>query len=232
MVYYDVVIRLHGLDALTNFTPPQRDSPSPSPLPAVAETLAEVIAILDKLKNDKSQNKELLDSSPNEDDDDWDGEDPEEGIIYSVEKEESLRKRAWEESKKMWVVAGPTIFTRFSTFGIMVVSQSFIGHIGSTELATYAIVMSVLVRFANGALINEFVKLGGDQLVPYYADILGAILPCIADKEEKIRVVHLLRRCLHQHVLEGQHSKTMLTSARLRRSTFKDGAYINTVFER
>ncbi|KAG4946705.1 hypothetical protein GYH30_042807 [Glycine max] len=37
--------------------------------------------------------------------------------------------------------------------------------------------------------INEFVKLGGDQLVPYYADILGAILPCIADKEEKIRVV-------------------------------------------
>ncbi|KAG2708317.1 hypothetical protein I3760_05G186100 [Carya illinoinensis] len=37
--------------------------------------------------------------------------------------------------------------------------------------------------------INEFVKLGGDQLVPYDADILGAILPCISDEEEKIRVV-------------------------------------------
>ena len=37
--------------------------------------------------------------------------------------------------------------------------------------------------------INEFVKLGGDQLVPHYADILGAILPCISDKEDKIRVV-------------------------------------------
>ncbi|KAK7348916.1 hypothetical protein VNO80_23689 [Phaseolus coccineus] len=37
--------------------------------------------------------------------------------------------------------------------------------------------------------INEFVKLGGDQLVPYYADILGAILPCISDREDKIRVV-------------------------------------------
>ncbi|RZB86148.1 Protein DETOXIFICATION 21 [Glycine soja] len=71
-----------------------------------------------------------------------------------VEKEESLRKRAWDESKKMWVVAGPAIFTRFSTFGIMVVSQSFIGHIGSTELAAYAIVMTVLVRFANGALVS------------------------------------------------------------------------------
>lgn len=42
-----------------------------------------------------------------------------------------------------------------------------------------------------GVQINEFVKLGGDQLVPYYADILGAILPCISDKEEKIRVVSL-----------------------------------------
>ena len=37
--------------------------------------------------------------------------------------------------------------------------------------------------------INEFVKLGGEQLVPYYSDILGAILPCISDEEEKIRVV-------------------------------------------
>lgn len=40
--------------------------------------------------------------------------------------------------------------------------------------------------------INEFVKLGGDQLVPYYADILGAILPSISDKEEKIRVVRFM----------------------------------------
>ncbi|XP_074577078.1 protein VAC14 homolog isoform X2 [Curcuma longa] len=37
--------------------------------------------------------------------------------------------------------------------------------------------------------INEFIKLGREQLVPYYAEILGAILPCISDKEEKIRVV-------------------------------------------
>ncbi len=37
--------------------------------------------------------------------------------------------------------------------------------------------------------INEFVKLGGDQLVPYYADILGVVLPSISDKEEKIQVV-------------------------------------------
>lgn len=44
-------------------------------------------------------------------------------------------------------------------------------------------------RLTSITWMNEFVKLGGDQLVPYYADILGAILPCISDKEEKIRVV-------------------------------------------
>jgi len=71
------------------------------------------------------------------------------------EEEEPLRKRVWEESKKLWVVAGPAIFNRFSTFGIMVVAQSFIGHIGSTELAAYALVMTVLVRFANGILVSQ-----------------------------------------------------------------------------
>ncbi|XP_061362828.1 protein DETOXIFICATION 21-like [Gastrolobium bilobum] len=72
----------------------------------------------------------------------------------SVEEEESLRERVWKESKKMWVVAGPAILTRFSTFGITVISQIFIGHIGSTELAAYALVMTVLVRFANGVLLG------------------------------------------------------------------------------
>ncbi|KAF3320141.1 protein VAC14 isoform X1 [Carex littledalei] len=37
--------------------------------------------------------------------------------------------------------------------------------------------------------VNEFVNLGGDQLVAHYADIVGAILPCISDKEEKIRAI-------------------------------------------
>ncbi|KAL2346074.1 hypothetical protein Fmac_000074 [Flemingia macrophylla] len=46
-----------------------------------------VIAILDKIKNDESQDKEKVDSSAHEeeeddDDDDWDGEDPDQGIIY------------------------------------------------------------------------------------------------------------------------------------------------------
>lgn len=44
-------------------------------------------------------------------------------------------------------------FTFFSMFGINVVSQAFIGHIGSTELAAYALVFTVL-RFSNGIFVS------------------------------------------------------------------------------
>ncbi|CAD6268725.1 unnamed protein product [Miscanthus lutarioriparius] len=65
-----------------------------------------------------------------------------------------LRRRAWEENKKLWVVAGPSIFTRFASFGVTVISQAFIGHIGATELAAYALVSTVLMRFSNGILLG------------------------------------------------------------------------------
>lgn len=58
--------------------------------------------------------------------------------------------------------------------------------------------------------INEFVKLGGDQLVPHYADILGAILPCISDKEEKIRVVSFHFANAYLNVLSFNLFITML----------------------
>ncbi|KAL0453330.1 UNVERIFIED_CONTAM: protein DETOXIFICATION 21 [Sesamum latifolium] len=69
-------------------------------------------------------------------------------------KEEDLKGKIWEENKKTWVVAGPAIFTRFSTFGITVISQAFIGHIGPTELAAFALVATLLARFANGLLLG------------------------------------------------------------------------------
>lgn len=69
------------------------------------------------------------------------------------EKELSLGKRVWKESKLMWIVAGPAIFTRCSTFGIQIISQAFVGHIGSRELAAYSLVFTVLVRFVNGLMV-------------------------------------------------------------------------------
>ncbi|XP_047945178.1 protein DETOXIFICATION 21-like [Salvia hispanica] len=81
--------------------------------------------------------------------------DPREALVKPVEEEEvDLKTKLWVENKKMWVVAGPAIFTRFSTFGINVISQAFVGHIGATELAAYALVFTLLTRFANGLLLG------------------------------------------------------------------------------
>ena len=75
------------------------------------------------------------------------------GAEVTVADEVTVRDRVWSETKKIWVVAGPAIFTRFSTFGINVISQAFIGHIGPTELAAYSIVNTVFLRFSTGILV-------------------------------------------------------------------------------
>ncbi|KAG2301727.1 hypothetical protein Bca4012_059964 [Brassica carinata] len=77
--------------------------------------------------------------------------------------------------------------------------SEFLQEIKNSPSVDYGRMAEILVQRASSpdeftrltaiTWINEFVKLGGDQLVRYYADILGAILPCISDKEEKIRVV-------------------------------------------
>ncbi|KAL8132248.1 hypothetical protein AgCh_007944 [Apium graveolens] len=80
--------------------------------------------------------------------------------VQRAEEEGTLKERVWTESKKMWIVAAPAIFTRFSTFGVSIISQAFIGHIGPTELAAYALVSTVLLRFANGVLLGMSSALG------------------------------------------------------------------------
>ncbi|KQK11877.1 hypothetical protein BRADI_1g00272v3 [Brachypodium distachyon] len=65
------------------------------------------------------------------------------------EEEEELQvglgRRILEENRKLWVVAGP---------------PAFIGHIGATELAAYALVSTVLMRFGTGVLLGMASVLG------------------------------------------------------------------------
>ncbi|XP_047964689.1 protein DETOXIFICATION 22-like [Salvia hispanica] len=61
-----------------------------------------------------------------------------------------LKNKIWNETKKLWVVACPAILIPFSTFGIHVISQAFIGHFSSMQLAAYALVFSVIFRVVLG----------------------------------------------------------------------------------
>ena len=80
---------------------------------------------------------------------------PEEG----AEEKLPFLKRLWNENKLVWRVAASGMFTRFSTFGIFVITQAFVGHIGAKELAALALVFTVLIRFANGILVSFFIPL-------------------------------------------------------------------------
>ncbi|KAI4330558.1 hypothetical protein MLD38_028837 [Melastoma candidum] len=62
--------------------------------------------------------------------------------------------RVSEESKKLWRITFPAILSRVTAFGIFVVTQAFVGHFGSTELAAYAIMQILGVQFVFGILIG------------------------------------------------------------------------------
>ncbi|KAL8127581.1 hypothetical protein AgCh_014476 [Apium graveolens] len=96
-----------------------------------------------------------------------------------AEEEGKLKDRVWTEYKKIWIVAAPAIFSRFSTLGVGIISQAFIGHIGATELAAYALVSTVLLKFANGIQLGMSSALHTPSGQSYGAeqyDMLGVYL--------------------------------------------------------
>ncbi|KAF3564421.1 hypothetical protein DY000_02019340 [Brassica cretica] len=58
----------------------------------------------------------------------------------------------WIETKKLWSIIGPAIFTRVATYLFFLISQSFAGHLGELELNiiigfTYGLLRSWIVLF-------------------------------------------------------------------------------------
>ncbi|CAM8988727.1 unnamed protein product [Rhodiola kirilowii] len=80
----------------------------------------------------------------------------EESLLNPFQKnnEVGLRQKAWEESKKIWRVAFPAILCRVTSFGLTVVTQAFIGHISELDLAAYALIQFISVRFSSGILLG------------------------------------------------------------------------------
>ncbi|XP_037492532.1 protein DETOXIFICATION 24 isoform X3 [Jatropha curcas] len=73
---------------------------------------------------------------------------------YNTTATNDLKTRIWTESKKIWRVAFPGMVARVTSFGLLVVTQVFLGRIGELELAAYAIEQTIFLRFINGILIG------------------------------------------------------------------------------
>lgn len=69
------------------------------------------------------------------------------------DQDQSLSRRIWIESKKLWRIVGPAIFSRIASYSMFVVSQAFAGHLGDLELAAMSIASSVISGFDFGLLV-------------------------------------------------------------------------------
>ncbi|XP_030542728.1 protein DETOXIFICATION 27-like [Rhodamnia argentea] len=65
-----------------------------------------------------------------------------------------LKTRVWIETKKLWQIVGPAIFSRVSSYSMNIISQAFAGHLGEVELAAFSIANTVIVGFNFGLLLG------------------------------------------------------------------------------
>lgn len=75
---------------------------------------------------------------------------------YLEQNDQSFGKRFWIESKKLWHIVGPAIFSRIVSYSMFVITQAFAGHLGDLELAAMSIASNVVLGFDFGLLVRRF----------------------------------------------------------------------------
>ncbi|BBN70164.1 MATE efflux family protein, partial [Prunus dulcis] len=65
------------------------------------------------------------------------------------EDQGTLARRSWIESKKLWHIVGPAIFSRVASYSMLVITQAFAGHLGDLELAAISIANNVILGMAS-----------------------------------------------------------------------------------
>ena len=68
-------------------------------------------------------------------------------------QDQTLAWKVWIESKKLWHIVGPAIFSRITSYSMFVITQAFAGHLGDLELAAISISTNVIVGFDLGLLV-------------------------------------------------------------------------------
>ncbi|VAI09713.1 unnamed protein product [Triticum turgidum subsp. durum] len=95
----------------------------------------------------------LLDGHGGAKKDDWQ-------VVAGGEESSKLGRRVLEESKKLWVIVAPAMFSRIVTFSMNVITQAFAGHLGDLELAAISIANTVVVGFSFGLMVRNGERAG------------------------------------------------------------------------
>ncbi|XP_043712984.1 protein DETOXIFICATION 27-like [Telopea speciosissima] len=78
----------------------------------------------------------------------------EEEIPLLAEGSDSVIQRIWVESKRIWQIAGPAIFSRVALYAMTLISQAFAGHLGNLDLAAISIASTVIISISFGFLLG------------------------------------------------------------------------------
>ncbi|KAF7829972.1 protein DETOXIFICATION 27-like [Senna tora] len=74
--------------------------------------------------------------------------------LLAAEERERFWRKVWIESKQLWKIVGPSIFSRVAMYTMNVVTQAFAGHLGDVDLAAISIANNVIVGFNFGLLLG------------------------------------------------------------------------------
>lgn len=75
-------------------------------------------------------------------------------INYLEQNDQSFGLRFWIETKKLWHIVGPAIFSRIVSYSMFVITQAFAGHLGDLELAAMSIASNVVLGFDFGLMLG------------------------------------------------------------------------------
>lgn len=64
-------------------------------------------------------------------------------------------KEFGEESRRLWELAGPAIFTAISQYSLGALTQTFSGRLGELELAAVSVENSVISGLAFGVMVRN-----------------------------------------------------------------------------
>lgn len=114
------------------------------------------------------------------------------GGDHDNEEKASLSVRTWAETKKLWHIVGPAIFSRVAAYTMNVVTQAFAGQLGEVELAAMSIANTVIVGFNFGLLVSiEKKEPPTNSLIRYSFDSTPEIEVIQQDDEDRTE----LRQC-------------------------------------
>lgn len=73
----------------------------------------------------------------------------------SSKHDDTFISKTWKESMKLWQIAGPSIFSRLAMFSMIVITQSFAGHLSELNLAAISIATTVIIAISFGFLVTK-----------------------------------------------------------------------------